>query len=81
MKALLGRNDVNPDKPDNKGQTPLSCAAKNGHVGVVEILLGRGDVKQPNNKGQTPLSYATRNRHTRVIALLQPPAAATQSTS
>ena len=27
VKILLGRNDVDPDKPDKTGRTPLSCAA------------------------------------------------------
>ena len=44
MRTLLRRDDVNPDKPDSSGQTPLLCAAENGHEEVVRMLLGRGDV-------------------------------------
>ena len=36
---LLERNDVNTDHSDEEGQTPLSLAAQNGHVGVVKMLL------------------------------------------
>jgi len=41
---LLGRDDVNPDKPDNDGQTPLCIATWNEWEGVVKILLGRDHV-------------------------------------
>ncbi|KAG0639919.1 hypothetical protein HOY80DRAFT_960951 [Tuber brumale] len=41
---LLGRQDVNPNAPDDDGQTPLYSAAWNGHEGAVKILLGRPDV-------------------------------------
>ena len=52
MKLLLGRGDVDPDKPDNTHQTPLSCATKEGNAGVVEILL-RGAVSIPTNLMRT----------------------------
>lgn len=32
VKILLGRGDVNPNKSDNGGKTPLGCAAQNGHA-------------------------------------------------
>ena len=92
MKILLGREEVNPDKPDNKGRTPLSFAAKWGREGVVKILLGREEVNpdKPDNNGRTPLSIATerltslwpfnRNGIERVIALLQSHKAVTPST-
>jgi len=72
VKILLGRGDVNPDKPDEYGQTPLGFAAENGHEGVVEILLGRGDVNpdKPDEDGQTPLSYGAENGHEEVVKIL-----------
>ena len=47
VKALLGRRDIDPDKPGANGQTPLIWAACYGHEGVVKMLLGRDDVN-PN---------------------------------
>ena len=62
VKILLGRSDVNPDKPGRFGQTPLLRAASNGHGGVVKILLERDDVN-PNELDRyvyTPLLRGTR---------------------
>jgi len=61
VKTPLGRNEVNPNKPDKDGQTLFCRAAWNGHghEGVVKALLGRDDVS-PNKRGglcQTPLSW------------------------
>ena len=39
VKQFLDREDVNPDKPDNEGRTPLSWAASQGHEHVVKLLL------------------------------------------
>ena len=47
VKILLGREDVTPDKPDNRGQTPFMCTAKRGHQEVVTLL-------QPYNETITP---------------------------
>ena len=60
MKILLGQEEVNPDKPDNSGQTSLSFAARYGYEEVVEILPMQEDVdpNKPNNSGQTLLSLA-----------------------
>jgi len=44
---LLGREEVNPDKPDNDGQTPLLHAAKQGYEEVVKIIPRREEVN-PN---------------------------------
>ena len=57
---LLGRDDVNPDKPDEAGRTPLWWASHNGCEGVVKLLLGRDDINpdKPDERGQTPLWWA-----------------------
>ena len=57
VKILLGRDDIDPNKPGDDGQTPLLWAARNGHQGVVRVLLKRDDV-DPNKldrHSQTPI--------------------------
>ena len=72
VKILLGRGDVDADKPNNSGRTPLSCAASRGHEGVVKILLGRHDVDPngPKLSGETPLSWAALEGHEGVVKIL-----------
>jgi len=72
VKILLGRDDVNPGKPDIYGETPLWRAAHNGHEGVVKILLGRDDVNpdEPNHNGATPLWCAAYNGDEVVVKIL-----------
>jgi len=41
VKMLLGQADVDPDKPENYGQTPLSLASHNEHERVVAFLHSR----------------------------------------
>ena len=48
VEMLLGRADIDPNKPGEDGQTPLGCAAKNGYEGAVKILLGQDDVNPTN---------------------------------
>jgi len=72
VKVLLGRDSVNPDKPDDRGRTPLHLAAMRGHEGVVKILLERGDVN-PNKlggSGRTPLYCAAENGRGGVVEML-----------
>jgi len=68
---LLGWG-VNPDKPDGAHRTPLLYAAWNGHDGVVQILLGRGDVDpdRRDDLGLTPLLYAHNSEHKGVAKLI-----------
>jgi len=62
--------EINPC--DCAGYTPILWAAKNGHDGVVKLLLEREDVDpdMPNNQGSTPLSWATDNGHEGIVKLL-----------
>ena len=69
---LLGRDDVDPDDPDECGQTPLWWAAYYGYEGIVKILLKRGDVTpdKPDSQGRTPPQCTAENGHAGVMALL-----------
>ena len=60
MKIPLGLENVDADGPENKGRTPLSYAAEEGHEGVVKMLLEREEVGpgKPDNHGRTPLLHA-----------------------
>jgi len=60
VRILLGRNDVNPDRADKRGRTPLSWAAEYQREESVRMLLERNDVNphSPDKSGRTPLSWA-----------------------
>ena len=72
VEILLGRGEINSDKPDDHAQTPLSHAAEYGYEGVVKMLLGREEVNpdKPDNHGRTPLLYAAQNGHEEVVKIL-----------
>ena len=40
---MLARDDVDPNKPDNRGQTPLQTASIRGHMEIVQLLQARID--------------------------------------
>jgi len=67
-----GRGYVNPNWLDNCGQTPILLAAAEGHEGVVELLLGRKDVKsgKTDDDGRTPLHFAALYGHEGVVQVL-----------
>ena len=72
IEILLGRNDVNHNKPDKYGTTPLCWAAYNGHEGVVKTILRRDDIN-PNNTdvdGETPLFWAAYHGYEGVVKVL-----------
>ncbi|KAF5603924.1 ankyrin protein [Fusarium subglutinans] len=58
------------------GRTPLSFAAEQGHLAIVELLITRGATVGATSTGQvestrlTPISYAARNGHGLVIGTL-----------
>jgi ankyrin repeat protein len=60
---MTGKVDI--DMKDDRGQTPLLCAARNWHEKVVKLLLetGRCDVNSKDDNGQTPLSHACGSEH------------------
>jgi len=70
----LGRGGINPNTADiDHGLTPLHWAVKNGHEGVVKILLKCEDVHpnaQDTKHGRTPLVWAVKQGHEGVVRLL-----------
>jgi len=66
----VGDYDIN--KLDDTWATPLMWAARNGHEGVVKMLLKRDDVSpdEPNWYDETPLFWAAANGHEGVAKLL-----------
>lgn len=62
---------INPDVPNDAGQTPLFIAAYQGHYRVVEILLHNG--ANPNEKsktGMTPVHVACYTGSLRVLGAM-----------
>ena len=72
MKALLERDDINPNAADRHGQTPLSIAAQNGRKRVVELLLKRADIDtdMKDITGGTAFSLARSRGHHAIVELL-----------
>ena len=72
VRLLLARDEVNPDKPNNKDQTPVWSAADKGHEEVVELLLAENNVNpdKPDIDGKAPLWRASWNGHEGVVKLL-----------
>ncbi|KEF62723.1 uncharacterized protein A1O9_00696 [Exophiala aquamarina CBS 119918] len=67
MVALLLQGGHNPRLRDSEGRTSLSWAARNGHLGVVELLLATSDASEASDvcdySGRSPLSWAAGNGH------------------
>jgi len=65
-----GTSDINGR--DFSGLTPLAWAARNGHDGMVKMLLEREavDPDKPDNSGQTPLSRAAGKGNEGVVQIL-----------
>jgi len=60
VKILLKREEVNPDRSDNDGWTPLAFAASRGHAGVVKVSLEQevANPGKPDNGCETQISHA-----------------------
>jgi ankyrin repeat protein len=69
--TLLGQGHE-PDCLDTIKQTPLGWASRNGHVSVVELLLGKGANPECSVyvNEHTPLWWAAHNGHEAVVKLL-----------
>jgi ankyrin repeat protein len=72
--ALLEADPSLVDARDSDASTPLHCAAWQGHLGVVALLLGFGADVNARNKndhwGDTPLHAAAHGKQRSVAELL-----------
>lgn len=69
--AVLALPDTIVDKKDFSGRTPLLCAAKQGHVGLVDMLINKGaDVNARDNQGWSGLMHAVHEGHLPCVQLL-----------
>ena len=61
-----------PNSRDERLHTPLSRAAKRGHVSVARLLLSRHDIvaDSRDKENRTPLFYAVSNGHEATVRLL-----------
>ncbi|XWS71257.1 hypothetical protein CRYUN_Cryun03dG0122900 [Craigia yunnanensis] len=58
---------VSLDSKDSQGRTVLHMAAANGHLDIVEYLIGSGvDVNASNVENNTPLHWACLNGHVEI---------------
>ncbi|KAI9933784.1 hypothetical protein MW887_004856 [Aspergillus wentii] len=73
IKFLLSQIKPGPGLSKEAGEKSLHTAAKNGHEGVVKLLLARGDIDSNTQSLfglDTPLHVAVENRHLGVVKLL-----------
>ncbi|KAF2183469.1 ankyrin, partial [Zopfia rhizophila CBS 207.26] len=73
VKLLLAKDGVDVNSKDNKGWTPLSYAAGEGHEMVVKLLLVKDEIGVNSKDAyykRTPLSYAAEKGHEAVVKLL-----------
>ena len=72
-RLLLDIGQVDPNAPDDRGETPLSKAAYNGYEGIVKLLLNNEKVNpdaRADSNHPTPLGRAAESGHEAIVKLL-----------
>ena len=63
---------VKVNSTNNKKETPLIIASKNGHINIVRNLLRFGaEIDAKDINGMTAYDYAMQNNNNKIITLLQ----------
>ena len=71
VKKLIRSQNVNVNKADINGSTPLFMAAQNGHLEVLKLLIEQeASIDQIDTDRWTPLLVAVANGHLEVVKLL-----------
>ena len=71
VKILLNNKNIDINLPNVLGLTPLTHAAKLGHIEIVKILLDAGaDINKEDKLFITPLMNASASGHYDIVKLL-----------
>ena len=72
MARLLLDRGAKVDPIDDRENTPLSLAARNGQIETARLLLARGaDRNRKDILGKTPLDHARTQGHADIVTLLE----------
>lgn len=71
VSAILEKDGIDLEHPDENGRTALSWAAGEGNEAMVRFLLARGStVDSSDHTGRDPLSWAAERGHEIIVGLL-----------
>ena len=73
VNELIGEGaDVNFNLTAHPSCIPLTCAASEGHTGIVQILLdNHADINATDDSHMTALQHATERGHADIVRLLK----------